>query len=62
LNPQNSAQENNPFLIYFLKIYLRERESTSMGERVRGRRRESQLDSPLSTDPNVRLDLRTLRS
>jgi len=33
-----------------------------MGERVRGRRRESQLDSPLSTDPNVRLDLRTLRS
>ena len=44
----------------FLKIYVIERESVcKQGEGKR--ERESQADSPLSVEPDVGLDLRTLR-
>ena len=53
-----------PRQFYIFKIYLfifRERERER--ERVsRGRGRGREVDSPLSTEPNMGLDLTTLRS
>ena len=43
----------------FIYLYERERMSRGWG---RGRERESQVDSPLSREPDVGLNPRTLRS
>ena len=43
-------------------MYLFERESKRKARRVRGRGRETSVDSALSVEPNVGLDLMTPRS
>ena len=53
-----------PFLPFFLLLYffLRERERESAGRREGQRERESQAGSTLIVEPDVGLDLMTLRS
>lgn len=50
--------------LYFYNIYLfgGEREQEQEGERGRERERESQVDSMLSGEPDLGLDLTTLKS
>ena len=48
-------------LIFLRFIYLFEREREREEEREREREKESQVDSPLSVEPNVGLDLMPLR-
>ena len=48
--------------IFFLKIYLSILEREREQERGMGRGTESQADSPLSVEPDLGLDLMTLRS
>ena len=48
-------------LVKGLFIHLREKEGESIGGRGREGERESQTDSPLRVEPDVRLDLTTLQ-
>ena len=47
------------FKIFYLFIYLREREIKQEWEGAEG---EGEADSPLSSEPDAGLDIRTLRS